>query len=233
MNRLFKRFLKIITLFTVELALVWSVFLISFIVFALIVKAIFIENEHGLDNKAFEVLASITSPGLTKVMVFITFFGTKKFLLLGSMLFILLFMLFDKHRWYSIKMIVIALGSTLLNQLLKVVFERQRPVTQMLEMPGLSFPSGHAMIGLSFYGLLMYWVWSNIKDRFWRWFGIIALFIWSLLVGFSRIYLQVHYLSDVIAGFAAGALWLIVSISILRKLEQRYLRKLAQKNGLS
>jgi membrane-associated phospholipid phosphatase len=89
---------------------------------------------------------------------------------------------------------------------------------------GLSFPSGHAMMSMSFYGLLIFIVWENVRNRKLKWALAISLFLFILLIGFSRIYLRLHYFSDVVAGFCVGIIWLSVSVWVIRRIE-RYSKK--------
>jgi len=108
---------------------------------------------------------------------------------------------------------------------LKNLFGRPRPENPLLRtVSGLSFPSGHALISVAFYGLLIYLLWHNISNKILRGFLIILLLILILMIGVSRIYLRVHYASDVLAGFAMGLIWLVLSIWTVRKIE-RFTRK--------
>lgn len=107
-----------------------------------------------------------------------------------------------------------------MNILMKSLFERPRPIfPHLVEASGLSFPSGHAMISFSFYGLLIYIVWREIRNKGVKYFLVVFLLLLIHLIGFSRIYLKVHFATDVMAGFSLGIIWLILSIFILRKIE--------------
>ena len=92
------------------------------------------------------------------------------------------------------------------------------------EAQGFSFPSGHALNSVAFYGLLIYLAWQNIRNPIWKWFATCALLLVILLIGMSRVYLRVHYASDVLAGFAMGFMWLMLSILMLKRIEN-YSRK--------
>jgi len=105
--------------------------------------------------------------------------------------------------------------------LLKNFFSRQRPLIPLLKPAlGYSFPSGHSMMSFAFYGLLIYLTYNYIGNKILKTLIIIALFVIILLIGLSRIYLRVHYTSDVIAGFSIGIIWLIFSIWLLNKIEK-------------
>ena len=85
---------------------------------------------------------------------------------------------------------------------------------------GYSFPSGHSFIGFAFYGLMIHIVYNNIKNVYLRWLLIIVFAMLIMLIGVSRIYLRVHYPTDVLAGFSFGIIWLIISLLILNRMEQ-------------
>lgn len=101
--------------------------------------------------------------------------------------------------------------STILNQALKHIFQRPRPTEyRIINEAGYSFPSGHSMVSMAFYGFLIYLIYKNVKNKYLKW-GLIALLsLLILLIGLSRIYLGVHYTSDVIAGFLVSVSYLII-----------------------
>ncbi|MDD3363627.1 MAG: phosphatase PAP2 family protein [Syntrophomonas sp.] len=103
---------------------------------------------------------------------------------------------------------------------LKHLFERSRPVGEALTIAsGFSFPSGHAMVSIAFYGFIAYLVISYKKDK-WGCLGATALCLLVFMIGFSRIYLNVHYASDVLAGFLFGLICLAVNIKGLNMTRQ-------------
>jgi undecaprenyl-diphosphatase len=136
------------------------------------------------------------------------------------------FLFIKKHRWYSIKVPAIAISSLALMFGLKHLFDRNRPLVPLLEEArGLSFPSGHALMSVTFYGLLIYIVFKGFKNKAFKWTIISLLLLLILTIGFSRIYLRVHYASDVVAGFCVGLLWLVICVWALNKLEKYSMRK--------
>lgn len=103
-------------------------------------------------------------------------------------------------------------GSTILNQLLKFAIQRPRPDVslRLVEIGGFSFPSGHSMAAMAFFGLFIWLTWRYVRDRRAR-VGLTAfLCVMIAAVGFSRVYLGVHYASDVLGGFCASLIWLAV-----------------------
>jgi undecaprenyl-diphosphatase len=104
--------------------------------------------------------------------------------------------------------------------LLKQLFQRKRPLSPLLKAAkGLSFPSGHAIMAVTFYGLLVYVLQHTIDIGWMKFLLTFLLVILVILIGFSRVYLRVHYASDVLGGFIIGLLWLLISLAIIKWLE--------------
>ena len=110
---------------------------------------------------------------------------------------------------------VVLAGVELLNVILKLSFHRARPEVAFVHLDTYSFPSGHAMVSTAAYGALAYLAWSRMPT----WRARIALLLGTTsllaLICFSRLYLGVHYLSDVLAGAAGGVFWLAVSVALV------------------
>lgn len=220
-----KKTLAGIALLSVELIIVLILFVCALVAFILIAYRVLGLENPTFDLHVFDQVGKWVSPGLTRFMLFITFFGNHKLLIPANIALVVYFLFIKKHKWYSIKVPVVAIGGVLLMFLLKNFFNRPRPLIPLLEpAKGLSFPSGHALMSMSFYGLLIFLVWENLESRFWKWFLSAFLLLFIFLIGFSRIYLRLHYFSDVIAGFAMGIIWLSLSIWTVRRIE-RYSRK--------
>ncbi len=215
-------FLAVVTL---QMVVAWLVFVGCALLFFWMATVVFIEQEKALDQAAFAFAGDLKDPETTDAMYFITFFGSKNFLIFGSLGLALLFLVFKKWRFYSLKIIAISATTTLFNQSMKIFFDRPRPSSALFHVSGNSFPSGHAMIGGAFWGLLVYLVWTNVRQVWLKWVLSILLSIWILLIGFSRVYFNVHYASDVLAGWAAGIFWLIIAIFLLNKLQRRFGRR--------
>jgi undecaprenyl-diphosphatase len=214
-----------LALLSAELLIVLILFVFAFILFSLLAYSVLKLENDQFDFKVFDAVSTLESAATTSFMRIITFLGNHKFLIPANLLLIAYFLFIRKHRWYSIKIPVVAIGGVLIMFILKNLFNRPRPLIPLLEpVKGLSFPSGHALMSMAFYGLLIFLVWENIKDKKWKWLLTVCLLLLILLIGFSRVYLRVHYFSDVLAGFAAGIIWLSVSIYTLRRME-RFSRK--------
>ena len=103
-------------------------------------------------------------------------------------------------------------AAVFIDLVMKEIVQRPRPdeSIRLVSETGYSFPSGHSMVSMAFYGLLLWMVWRYEKDRIVKWTCIAGFAAVILLVGISRIYLGVHYASDVIAGFCVSVMWLTV-----------------------
>jgi membrane-associated phospholipid phosphatase len=125
-----------------------------------------------------------------------------------------------KRDWWDLFSFFLAAGlGEILLVLLKLSFHRPRPAHQLAMAHGYSFPSGHAFIATIVYGFLIYMTWRLFKIRALR-FTISAMSILLIvLVGVSRIYLKVHWLTDVLGGYAAGLAWLVLSVIIVNTMK--------------
>jgi membrane-associated phospholipid phosphatase len=215
-----KKFWAALALLSVEMIIVLGLFLGALVLFVNMIRRVFFLHNNRFDGKVFTYLDKHVSPENNQVMVFFTYLGRHEFLIPANLLLIAYFLFIKKHKWYSIKIPAIAISSLALMFGLKNLFDRDRPLIPLLEEArGLSFPSGHALMSVTFYGLLIYIVFKGFKNKAFKWTLISMLLLLILTIGFSRIYLRVHYASDVIAGFCVGLLWLVICVWILNKLE--------------
>jgi undecaprenyl-diphosphatase len=216
-----------LALLSVEMAIVLGLFVVALIGFIYITRRIFIQNKTQFDDRVFAYLKDHVSERNNDIMLFFTFLGTHEFLIPANLVLIAYFAFIKKHKWYSIKIPAIALSSLALMFALKHLFNRPRPEIPLLqEAKGLSFPSGHALFSVTFYGLLIYIVFKTIRNRELRTTLIVLLLALILIIGFSRIYLRVHYASDVLAGYCIGFLWLVFTVWLLNRIEKGSQRKL-------
>jgi len=216
-----KKIAAALALLSVELIIVLVLFVLALICFVYITDDIVELNNTSFDQQVFASIKPYITKATTSVMVVISFFASQKFLLPANILLAAWFLFIDKHRWYSIRVPVVSLGSFLVMSGLKLVFQRTRPLDPVFEAArGFSYPSGHAMSAMTFYGLLIYIVWDKIENNTYKWALSILLLIIVLLIGFSRVYLRVHYASDVLAGFSLGIVWLVISLFTISKIEK-------------
>ena len=134
----------------------------------------------------------------------------------ASILMMLGTLAYFRQRREVVGMLICLSGASLLNFLLKLLFERERPeLFRVVEVAGYSFPSGHAMVSLCVYGMMAFLISRRIHRWGWRLAVGMSAMVLVAAIGVSRIYLGVHYPTDVVAGYAAGAMWLMFCISLL------------------
>lgn len=173
-----------------------------------------------LDLAVFERLQGLPSEKRNRLMLAITYLGKHQFLVPAHLLLIAYFLWIAHESWLSVRVLSTGLSSLALMFVLKWLFARKRPLSPLLEAAkGLSFPSGHAIMSVSFYGLMIYWSAHAGHTTIVEVSLIASLVILILLIGFSRVYLRVHYASDVIAGFIIGLIWLMIALSVVKGVE--------------
>ena len=128
-----------------------------------------------------------------------------------------LLLLYQRRRAEAATLSTLVLGGNILNFCLKHLIQRGRPLFDdpIFSLPTYSFPSGHAMASTVFYGLLAIYASVNARQCYAVYVAIAAAVFMVALVSFSRIYLGLHYLSDVMGGIAEGIAWLALSFTVL------------------
>ena len=173
------------------------------------------------DLAIFDWVKQHTNDRNTMLMWRITKLADHRFLVPANLTLIAYFLFLRKRSWFSIRVATVALSSLLLMFAFKKIFRRKRPLEPLIHpAKGLSFPSGHALMSATFYGLLIYITWHTVNNR-----PLKALLILSMAglmssIGLSRVYLRVHYASDVAVGSTIGLCWLIISLDLLKRIEQ-------------
>lgn len=173
------------------------------------------------DLALFDWTQKHTSDTNTRLMLAVTHLANHKFLVPANLTLVGYFLFVRKRTWFSIRVAAIALSSLGLMAVLKQLFRRKRPDTPLLHaVKGLSFPSGHAIMSVTFYGLMIYIISHNYKSVVLKSVVIPPIVALILVIGYSRVYLRVHYASDVAAGFIIGSLWLLISLDLLKGIEE-------------
>jgi undecaprenyl-diphosphatase len=210
---LIARWLKFLT---VEFIVAIVVFMLAVFLFAVIANELVLENETAFDTRVFKAVSSYASPAVTSVALFVTFLGSGYFLI-PVYLFIISWFIKRRNNYYAIMVAVVALVSMLSGFILKGIFHRARPLLPLVkDVSGYSFPSGHSLAGFTFSGLMIYITWRSTLPIYLKWIVSIFLCMFALLIGLSRIYLHVHFASDVIGSFFVTIAWLSVCFIIFR-----------------
>lgn len=192
-------------------------YLLFIIIICLVITGFILESVYEKEILEFDKLAfslfKIRTPLLTKIFLIITNLGSPYVLILLTLLSFLL-----KNKKLSF-IITANLGLiTIINQVLKFIVKRPRPSDLFLIVEtGYSFPSGHSMVSLSFYGLLIYFIYKYFKNKNLKIFLITLFSLIIVLIGVSRVYLGVHFVSDVISGFLLSLSYLIIFIKVINK----------------
>lgn len=193
------------------------VLLLLVIIACIICKFTIMQSIQNLDEKVIVFFNNLVDPGITSAMKFITYFGSEYIFI--PIIICLIFGLRDKR--YGMFLAFNLVWTYIMNFILKNIFARPRPVSYLLDdVSGYSFPSSHAMCAVAFYGLLCLFVCNTFKSKAMKRLFIILTSILILAIGFSRIYLQAHYLSDVIMGIVFGVLCLLIFITILKVIDK-------------
>ena len=185
----------------------------SLILLIIFIFFVFLHNYFNIiDDFVYSLVKPLISNDMTNIMQFITFFSDPIWCILLSCLMIL----FVKNKKISKAFLLNLILVFLLNYVLKILFSRNRPADiNLIVETGFSFPSGHAMMSLGIYGFLIYLLLLSDKNKISKIIGTCFLILLIFLIGISRIYLGVHYATDVIAGFIISASYLLLFIRFI------------------
>lgn len=189
---------------------------VCIIILLFLIEDIMDKDIMTFDETGYSIVSKyLITDTLTPIAKIITFFGSA-YWLIGLSIFLLLII---KNKKIGIS-ISINLGlAALTNFLLKQILQRPRPIGhRIIDESGYSLPSGHSMVSMAFYGFLIYLVYKRIENKHLKSFLIALLFVLIINIGISRIYLGVHYTSDVIAGFLVAISYLIIYANTIKSL---------------
>lgn len=179
------------------------------------------QETQSIDTRILLTLRHWHTPLLDRVMFVLTSIGSPSVLLVASLLLAAV-LLWRKRQAETVTLAIAASGALGLNYLLKNIFARARPELwqRTVEVNFYSFPSGHAMMSVVVFGIIGYLLAVQIP----RWRVAIATFTVLLVcaIGFSRLYFGVHWPTDIVAGYAAGTVWLVACILSLEIWKRRY-----------
>ena len=186
----------------------WVVLFICLVGFLALAEDVFNKEIMNGDIIGYKLISTfLISDFVTPIAKFITNFGGAIFLSIATVMLFLLI----KNKKIGLSIISNIVIITILNQLLKRILQRPRPTEfRIVEETGYSFPSGHSMVSMAFYGYLIYLIYRYIKNKYVKWTLITIL---SILIC-----LGVHYTSDVLGGFLLSISYLVIYISSIKKL---------------
>ena len=193
---------------------IWIILFTSLICLISLIVCVSLKENLILDEKGYYLISKLINDNITPIVKIITFLASTTFFIgLSILLFILI-----KNKKIGLSIIINLSLSALTNFILKNIIQRPRPIGyRLIKETGYSLPSGHSMVSMAFYGYLIYLICKYIKNKKIKICLTIFLSLLILLVGFSRIYLGVHYTTDVLAGYLLGLIYLIVFIKLVKK----------------
>lgn len=193
----------------------WIILFVCLIGFLALAEDVFNKELMKGDVIGYKLISTyLISDFATPIAKFITNFGGAIFLIsIAIILFVAI-----KNKKTGATVVINLVIITIINQLLKRILQRPRPEEfRIINETGYSFPSGHSMVSMAFYGYLIYLIYKNVKNKYLKWTLIVLLSVLICAIGISRIYLGVHYTSDVLAGFLISISYLVIYISVVNK----------------
>jgi len=190
----------------------WIILSICLILFLALAEDVFNKEIMQEDIIGYNFVKTyLIKKEITPIMKIVTFFGGATCLIgLTLVLFITI-----KNKKIGLLIGTNLIVITILNQIFKFILQRPRPTeNRIINENGYSFPSGHSMISMAFYGFLIYLIYKYVKNKKLKYISITLISILIIFIGISRIYLGVHYTSDVLAGFLFSISYLIIFILI-------------------
>ena len=193
----------------------WIIMIICLVIFIITSVMVYTGKDMLIDSYLYEFISKyFISDNMTMVVKGITFFGD----VLGILIAFIISLIVFRNKKINICIISNLIIVSILNYLLKIIFMRERPnINPLVVENTYSFPSGHSMVSMAFYGYLIYLIYNHINNRVVKYLFIGILSILIFLIGISRVYLGVHYTSDVIGGFCFSIAYLIIFIYFSKK----------------
>ena len=190
------------------------IIIIFSILFILLTINILIQKTPTIDLKTIDYISKIRTDKLTNIFTKITNIGSSYSLIVLSILFFINF----KEKKYPIAIALNLTAAFIISQLIKLIINRPRPIgIALVEASGFSYPSGHTMVSTAYFGFLIYLILKNISNKVLKIIATTFLTIIPILIGISRIYLGVHYLTDIIAGILLAIIYLIIFTKLYTK----------------
>ena len=186
----------------------WSMFTIAVITFIFLVYVVQSNKITAFDSFVYSGIAKFQGENMTKVVKILTEFGN--YFILCGISIIITVILKDKKEKVFIWINLISIST--INYILKQIFTRERPETKLILVAGYSFPSGHSAVSMAVYLFLIYLVLRRINIKWFKTTLVLIMSAMIILIGFSRVYLGAHFVSDVLAGFCIGIIYNILFV---------------------
>ena len=192
----------------------WVIFVVAILIFSLLAYFVLEGKTGEFDSFIYKIVTFNKTDFISGFYKFITNFASGIMVGIISLVFLIIF----KNKRYGGFIFLNVFNIFVLNFLLKLLFMRDRPYELMIiDEVGYSFPSGHAMVAFGFYGFIIYLLWHFNLAKSAKIIFSVLLGALIILIGVSRIYLGVHYASDVLAGYMVSLAYLILYITCVKK----------------
>ncbi|MGM1020329.1 MAG: phosphatase PAP2 family protein [Bacillota bacterium] len=192
------------------------------LVFGLIALWVSDQQVRYFDLRVITAVQQLESPAMTRIMEFFTIIGSEVPVIIILVIAMIVLYRVLGHRRELLFLAVAVLGSVLLNTVLKMLFRRERPeINRIIEANGYSFPSGHSMTAFTMYVALTFLIWKHVPSRLGRILLVAVSALLIVTIGTSRIYLGVHYPSDVLGGYFMSGSWMAACIWFYQRNEER------------
>ena len=207
MNNKYKEYIK------------YAILILCSVIFAIFTYKVVADKTIYIDSIVYNYISNnIINKNRTEIVKVITNITSPIMVIITALILVLAI----KDKKIKISLVINLLGITIINNLIKVIIARPRPeINKLVTETGYSFPSGHSITSMVFYGYLVYLTYKYINNKRIKIPLIIFLILLIPTIGLSRIYLGVHYTSDVLCGFLLGIIYLILFISISNKYVER------------
>ncbi|QUW20543.1 phosphatase PAP2 family protein [Sporosarcina sp. Marseille-Q4063] len=185
------------------------------------------DSLSSFDTIMINAIQGLETPWLTAIMKFFTWIGSGYVVAPLTVIAAVLLVFVFKYRHQALLLVVVIGGTVAFNHLLKLYFKRERPVFhRILDANGYSFPSGHTMMAFSLYVIIAYIAWRNVETRLGKVLLIVFATFMTVMIGTSRIYLGVHYPSDVAGGLMASGFLVTIAVTIYSLYLRRFNKEL-------
>lgn len=190
--------------------IICSIMLIVFIILGILTLE---GNDIFLDSFVYDFISKYITNNLTTIVKYLTYLGSALVVILSTLLVLIIFKDKKYFKYISLNLILI----TLFQLVLKNIFSRERPIDiNLIEETGYSFPSGHSLTSFAFYGFIIYLINISKLSKKSKIIYTVFFSLIILIVGISRIYLGVHYFTDVIGAYAFSLAYLIIYTSLVK-----------------
>lgn len=197
--------------------LIWLMVILASGLFIYIAAEIVLKNSIDFDTLVISYVRTHETQALIEFMIVYTFFGSAQFLL-PAYIILIVFYLFKKNKSYAIGVALTGSLSTTLMFILKNIFKRHRPSIPLIKsIVGYSFPSGHSLSSFVFCSLIAFLIFQTTLKKSVKYIIAFCLLLSTFTIGLSRIVLNVHYPSDVLAGFCLGFVFVVIAFCLVNK----------------